>query len=279
MTIHELKKEVEALSFSGLRVADDSLIYTANRALKMIHTYHPKTKRAELGFFPEEAILHRDVMVGEGTEVSLSVPAGVLKMKLQGQGQYIVKYGNKSINYRFAQTLDNVELVFPQDGELKFTADSVFCAWDISVYGRNGFPYESAVKRVGDHLILDLKEVFPDLLYLSDTPREIGGNIIRGLVVTNTSHLMLPKGYRGVISLSYRASPSPISEDNRDTDVIDIAEELTPLLPLLVTYFLCLDDEPDIAKTYLSEYEKASREIQKLKNKMPAEYVDVNNWS
>ena len=279
MTIHELKKEVEALSFSGLRVADDSLIYTANRALKMIHTYHPKTKRAELGFFPEEAILHRDLIVGEGTEVSLSVPAGILKMKLQGQGQYTVSYGNKSINYRFSQTLKHVEIIFHQDGELKFTADSIFCAWDISVYSRNGFPYESAVSRVGDNLILDIREIFPDLLYLADAPREIGGNAIKGLVVTDASHLMLPKNYRGVISLVYRAASNPISEDSKDSDQIDIAEELTPLLPLLVTYFLWLDDEPDIAKAYLAEYEKTSREIQRIKNKAPSEYVDVNKWS
>ena len=198
---------------------------------------------------------------------------------LLDQGQYTVSYGNKSINYRFSQTLKHVEIIFHQDGELKFTADSIFCAWDISVYSRNGFPYESAVSRVGDNLILDVREIFPDLLYLADAPREIGGNAIKGLVVTDASHLMLPKNYRGVISLVYRAASNPISEDSKDSDQIDIAEELTPLLPLLVTYFLWLDDEPDIAKAYLAEYEKTSREIQRIKNKAPSEYVDVNKWS
>ena len=97
--------------------------------------------------------------------------------------------------------------------------------------------------------------------------------------MSDASRLTLPKDYRGVISLVYRAATNPIPEDAENNYLIDIADELTTLLPLLVTYFLWLDEEPDTAKAYLVEYEKASREIQKIKNRMPTEYTDVNGWS
>lgn len=279
MTIHDLKNEVEALGFSGLSPDDNSLACTINRALRMIHTCHPKTKRGELGFFPEDAILKRDVMVGEGAEVSLSVPAGNLTMTLQGEGEYTVRYGKKSLGHSFSCIPSNVNIEFPEDGELIFSAESHFSAWNIRAYRRSAFPFDDALTVSGDYLTLDLRKVFPDLVYLLRTPRDISGKEIMGIVVNDASHVSLPKSYRGVISFDYRAAADEITEDSDDGDKIDISDELTPLLPLLVTYFLWLDDEPDIAKEYLSEYEKLSANIKRLTGGGASPYVDVYRWS
>lgn len=279
MTIHDLKKEVEALGFSGISPDDDSLVCTVNRALKMIHTYHPKKKRGELGFFPEETILERDVMVGEGAEASLSVPAGHLTMTLQGEGKYTVRYGKKSFTSSFSCISSKVDISFPEDGEIIFSEDSTFCAWNIRAYKRSAFPYDDALDVSGDHLTLDLRRIFPDLLYLLDTPSDISGREIRGILINDPSHVSIPKEYRGVISFSYRAAAEEISEDSGDEDKIDISDELSPLLPLLVTYFLWLDDEPNIAKEYLREYERLSLDVKRITRGGAISYVDVNGWS
>lgn len=279
MTIRELKEEVEALGFSGLSTDERSLICTVNRALKMIHTAHPKKKRVELGFFPEEAILHREAMVGEGAEVSLSVPAGHLTMMLQGEGQYTMRYGKSSITRSFSCISTRVDFTFPEEGELVFSRESNFSAWDISMYKRSAFPYEDAVYASGDYLSVDLKKLFSDLIYLLEDPSDYNGREIRGSFMQDTSHLMLPRSYRGVIRLTYRAAAEEITMDNEDDDKIDISEELSPLLPLLVTYFLWLDDEPDIAGTYLTEYEKLSTRIRRIEGRGTAPYIDVNRWS
>jgi hypothetical protein len=233
----------------------------------------------ELGFFPEETILHRDVMVGEGTEVSLSVPPGHLTMMLQGEGQYTMRYGKTSITRSFSCISTKVKLTFPEEGELIFSSKSTFCAWNISVCKRSAFPYEDAVAIAGDYLEVDLKKLFSDLIYLTEPPCDSGGREIRGSFMQDTYHLMLPQSYRGIIHLNYRAAAEEITMDNEDDDKIDISEEISPLLPLLVTYFLWMDDEPDIAKTYLSEYEKLSTKIKRIEGRGTAPYIDVNRWS
>ena len=279
MTIRDLKKDVEALGFSAIRTDDDSLAYIANRALRMIYTYHPKIKRASLGFSPESAIFHKEFLAGEGTEVSLSIPAGRLKMTLQGEGQYTTRYGNKSFTYRFSCGASDFEVIFPEDGELIFSSDSLFCAWDLSVFKSGGYFFEDAVTAMGDILLFDLKKIYPDLVYLLEEPKSGRGEFIHGLSMTDTSHFTIPKSYRGVISLIYAATPQPISEDSEEDEKIDISEELSPLLPFLVAYFLWLDEEPDIAKGYLAQFEKLSREIKQSSKISSAAYVDTNRWS
>lgn len=279
MTIRELKKEVDALGFSSLCAGDDSLICTANRALRMIHTAHPKTVRAELGFFPEEAIMKHDLMVGEGVEQSLSVPSGQLIMKLQGEGEYILSYGRKRQTVSFSCEPREVKINMPEDGEIIFTAKSVFCAWDIAVYKRAILPYEDAVSVKTDGIMIDLKKVFPDLFYLTGIPTTRNGDEISGLETPDTTHIFIRDGYRGIISLAYRGADEPLTEDSDEDDEIDISDELSPLLPLLVAYFLCLDDEKDVARLYLSEYEKLSRALRNTELCQTVSYVDVNGWA
>lgn len=279
MTIHELKEEVEALGFSCISAGDDSLTCTVNRALRMIQTYHPKEKRVELGFFPEETILRRELMVGEGTEVSLSVPAGRLTMKLQGEGHYTVRYGAKSLTHGFSCISKNITLIFPEDGELIFSADSFFCAWDIIGFKKGAFPYDDATSPHGDYYNVDLKRIFSDLIYLTDTPKNMRDEEIKGVIMPDLSHILIPRGYRGMIKLIYRARANELTEDSKDDDAIDLSDELCPLLPLLVSYFLMLDDDEDIAKTYLREYEKLSQDIKRIKDMGKCSYRDVNRWS
>jgi hypothetical protein len=82
-----------------------------------------------------------------------------------------------------------------------------------------------------------------------------------------------------MIKLIYRARANELTEDNKDDDAIDLSDELCPLLPLLVSYFLMLDDDEDIAKTYLREYEKLSQDIKRIKDMGKCSYRDVNRWS
>ena len=91
--------------------------------------------------------------------------------------------------------------------------------------------------------------------------------------------MIVPTDYRGVISFEYSAKAEEISIDSEEDEAVDISEELTPLLPLLISYFLWVDEHPDMAELYLSEYEKLSRAIKRRETPTAAEYIDVNHWS
>ncbi len=279
MTILDLKKEVEALSFTSIGDLDDSLVSTANRALRMIHTYHPKRVRGEIVYLPRDAIVAFAPVAGEGSEVSLSVPKGRLIMKIRGEGKYLVRIGNEQLTFRFFSDTENLEVNFSEDGELIFTEDSVFCAWDIVLLPGTPLPFEDAISYTGEAISFDLKKIFPDLLYLIDIPKNIDGRNIHALTLTDAAHLTVPLSYRGVITFFYSAKAKEITLDSSDKDTVDLADELTPLLPLLISYFLWIEENPDMADIYLSEYEKLSRAIRQRYIPGDVSYADVTRWA
>ena len=279
MTIRDLIKEVEALGFFATLELDDSLVSQANRALRMIHTYHPKRKRGEIVFLPKDAIVTYAPMAGEGSEVSLSVPAGKLTMKIRGEGKYVVKINDIQKTYRFFSEANSLSVDFPEEGAITFSSDSVFCAWDIALFPSMALPYYDAISFCGRGISFDLRKIFPDLLYLTDLPKNADGKSINNLSLQDSAHLIVPTDYRGVISFEYSAKAEEISIDSEEDEAVDISEELTPLLPLLISYFLWVDEHPDMAELYLSEYEKLSRAIKRRETPTVAEYIDVNHWS
>lgn len=279
MTIRDLKNEIEALGFFTAQGLDDSLISTANRAIRMIHTHHPKRKRGEIVFLPKDAIVRYEPVAGGGSEVSLSVPAGRLMMKIRGEGEYVVRINNSQTTYRFFSDTTSLRVDFSSAGELIFSSDSVFCAWDIASFRSDMLPYEDAVSFTGDAITFELKKIFPDLLYLIDIPTNIDGKEIRGLSIPDGAHISVPSDYRGVISVLYNAKAREITVDSQDGDTVDIRDELTPLLPLLISYFLFIDESPDMARMYLLEYEKLSGAIRRCEIPGAVKYTDVNRWS
>ena len=279
MTILDLKKEVEALGFTSIGDLDDSLASTANRALRMIHTDHPKRKRGEVVFLPRDAIVAFAPVAGEGSEISLSIPKGRLVMKIRGEGKYLVRIGNEQLTFRFFHDTESLEVDFPDDGELVFTEDSVFCAWDIALLPGATLPFEDAISFTGEAISFDLKKIFPDFLYLTDIPKNIDGRRIDSLTLPDSTHLTVPLSYRGVITFFYSARAEEITVDSADEDRVDLADELTPLLPLLISYFLWIEENPDMAGLYLSEYEKLSRAIRQRDIPGEISYTDVSGWA
>jgi hypothetical protein len=72
--------------------------------------------------------------------------------------------------------------------------------------------------------------------------------------------------------ISYTANPQS------DDTVIDLDEELCTLLPLLVSAYVWLDDEPEKAAQYYSLYSERTKEIvYNTKNIKPATYI-TNGW-
>ena len=280
MTIRELKKEVEALGFSDLCELDGAFRTFANRALSMIHTYHPKEKLGELGYFFEAPIFYKSSLVSNGEDITLSIPKGKLSMKLQGQGEYRYTDGKKQITSAFLCAANHVTIDFYECGELTFIGGGSYSAWDITVCRKSPFPYEDAVLDMGEFQCLDLLRVFPDMLYVTGQPKDKRNNQIKNVSISDSTHIMIPKRFSGVIYLVYRAKEQLISNDADEKSQIDISHDLAPLLPLLTAFFLWLDSEPEKAEEYLKSYEKLSLELAKRRkiHDVP-KYQNTSRWA
>ena len=258
MTIRELKNDVEALGFSKLCELEDDLTYHINRALFLIHTSHPRLRHAEVSHFPTTPIFRREGLVLQNGGAEISVPRGRLSMKLQGEGEYTIEDGAKTKKVRFSMAFSEVEIDFSEGGRLVFSSDSSFSAWDIEIYERPPIPCPEAWRRVGNFTEIDLKKLFSDVLYIVNLPTDKKQRQIEGLTVSDGSKILVPRDFRGVIYVDYRAKTAPMEVDVGEDAEIDISPELSPLLPLLCAHFIWLDSEPDKAKEYLAAYEDLS---------------------
>ena len=280
MTIRELKNDVEALGFSRLCELEDDLIYHVNRALFLIHTSHPKIRHAEIAHFPTPPIFKSENLVLHTAGAEISVPRGRLYMKLQGEGEYTIFDGTRKKTVRFSEAFSEVEIDFSEGGKLVFSGDGSFSAWDIEIYERPPFPCPEAIRRSGKFTEIDPKKLFSDMLYIVRTPTDKQQREINGLRVSESGKILVPRDFRGIIYVDYRAKSEPLETGVGEDAVIDISPELTPLLPLLSAHFIWLDSEPAKAKEYLDAYEDLSEKIKAAKLiKSGPSYKNTTRWA
>jgi hypothetical protein len=280
MTIRELKNDVEALGFSRLCELEDDLVYHINRALFLIHTNHPKICHAEISHFPTPPIFKNENLVLQRVGSEISVPVGRLSMKLQGEGEYTIEDGAKTKKVRFSEAFSEVDIDFSEGGRLVFSGGGSFSAWDIEIYERPPFPCPEAVRRTGKFTEIDLKKLFPEMLYIVDLPMDKHQREIHGLKVSDGGKILVPRDFRGVIYVDYRAKGEHLEIGVGEDAEINISPELSPLLPLLCAHFIWLDSEPDKAKEYLDLYEDLSRKIKRAKLiKSGPCYKNTTRWA
>lgn len=280
MTIRELKNDVEALGFSKLCELEEDFIYHVRRSLFMIHTSHPKICHAEISHFPAPPIFKQESLVLQTVGSEISVPCGRLSMKLQGEGEYTVQDGQKTKKFSFSTAFSEIEIDFSEEGRLVFSKGGSFCAWDIEIYDKPPIPCPEAWRRVGNFTEIDLQKLFPDMLYILDLPLDKRRKQINGLTVSDESKILVPKDYRGVIYIDYRAKSRPLETGLGEETEIDISPTLSPLLPLLCAHFIWLDTDADKAKEYLDSYEYLSKKIKAAQkvNSGP-DYKNMTRWA
>lgn len=280
MTIRELKKEVEMLGFADLCELEDYLIPTANRALNMIHTRHPKIRLGELNIPKQDVIFKRDSIDVQNSDATFIIPEGTLFIKASGRGKYTYRDGvtQRSVSFNTEST-EELKVVFKVGGEITFHKSSDYMVWDLQVFQSIPERYREAVSKFGRYICYDMKKLFPDLMYVVGAPtRE---DLITDTAVNylDATTMMIAKSFHGPICVCFRASNLLLTKDMPEDTEIDISAELCPLLPLLVAHFLWLDDQPDKAKEYLSKYESLSKEIKEGRRPRGAgRYLDTNRW-
>lgn len=278
MKIREIKNEIEALGFSGLAELSDSLIPTLNRCLSVIECAHPQVASATLPFFPKRSILQMGRINTEGSIIEC--PKGShLSFSIQGEGSYRVVFGASEQVYDFKTLCRQVSLHFPEGGRVIFEEGS-FTVFDISFTEPFPAPLSEGVTPLGSGYKIDLAAVMNDLLYLTEIPTDGYGRPIKGLCKISPTEITLPKGFSGSIILTYRRRLTPLDALAGDDLEIPLREELLPLLSLLASYYLWLDESPELAEDYRKRYEELSASIKAAEARVGSEaYLDLSRWA
>ena len=275
MTLFELKKEVEALGFEPGANTDTIFISAANRALAMISAELPtlKTLRAPACQYAPSyylAQLHH----GAGEKIELTLSGKAYSCYISGKGKITEITGGTKITYSFDTPLTERRAMLSGVGRLVLEGDGNFDLIDLSVYDKlvgddvNGIP-------VGHNNRIIPGELVDDFAAFADVPRDNYGRIISGARIDG-GEIVLPIGYRGIVTVRYESKPQKITAD---TTVIDLNADALYLLPVLTAYFVWLADEPRLAESYLDLYHKLMAIAKRRAGSCPAEYTDVTRWS
>lgn len=274
MTLNELKTEVAALGFETGAIDDSVFIGAANRALAMIYTDLPRLKTLYAPACPIEptyrlASIHHSA--GERIELPLSGRA--YSFFVSGSGEFTKVTPLTRTTSEFDTPLSEYRGIIDGDVTLIFEGNGDYEVLNLSTYdrlvgdGAEGIPRDGRVR-------IDPDGLTDDFAAFAEAPRDADGEIILGAEIDGRE-LILPAGYRGVVSIRYERRPKRISAAVAD---IDISPERAHLLPLLTAYFVWIDDEPELAERYRRLYGELAA-AERRRGARTAEYVDALRWA
>ena len=274
MTLNELKAEVAALGFDTGVDDTSAFIAAANRALSMICRDLPMlgTLYAPACSIPPAYrldTLHHSA--GERIELNLSGKA--YSFYISGKGEFTKVTPTSRVTCEFDTPISEYRGIIDGSLTLIFDGSGDYEVLDLLTYDK--IIGESAADiPLYDRIRITPDRLTDDFVAFAELPRDGEGRIISGAYIDGRE-IVLPSGYNGVVSIRYERRPRKILQGAAD---IDVSPEAAHLLPLLTAYFVWLDDEPDLAESYLKLYRELAAS-EKRKGSRSAEYADVLRWA
>ena len=298
MKVSYLYEAVSKLGFEDSLEDGKAFYYALNRATAQVNALRPHVAIFDISKRPlANCISASDFAVREVFEkVEFSaIGARGYYFEALGEGKCEIFYEDngetKRIenNFRadkfttFRGIITKEDGSYPE-GEVKivFSGEYVFSVRNVALYDRLLSSDPNKIPAFEPYTAYDMSSLVPDFIGFSENPVELEGYKIldKGYQIEGT-RILLPYELTGVIRIKYRRSASQINyttSPEKDDTVIDLDEELCTLLPLLVSAYVWLDDEPEKAAQYYSLYSERTKEIvYNTKNIKPATYI-TNGW-
>ena len=296
MTPNEIKKEVGALALEPESEVEEGPFWVAlNRAIAQVNRIRPMADMLVLHNRCLAVISeHREVQFGgDNTVVLQSSGCACVYLQIYGQGKIIFK--------KDGQTLLEKELINNnQTNEYrvvisKYTQNDT-ADIEVEISGRFAGTVVSAI--FYSEKYSDLEEDIPsgniyNTYHLKNISSDVG-HVTRviyedrsGEREIEASDFMLPDGKSlwllkskpGKYKVHYTKKPKRLTVDDYEDD-IGLDEDLQSLVPLLVCYYVWLEDKPELAQAMFAQYKQMEAEIklQPKANRFPAFQDVYNGW-
>lgn len=210
---------------------------------------------------------------------SYSVPggAGALVLRVCGSGQ--LKNGNDILSAWAGISVSTVlRHLISSSAPLTLTFAGISgTVRDLAVF--RDAPSREAVPEYGDFIIWDMAALRPDFSAFSGSAWDRAtGAPVSG--ITDGTRLYLPPWCVGDICVAYRRRPSLVTLDGvANDDDIDIDPEAEDLIPLIMSYYIWLEDEPDKADRFLNMFLSLSSAARGARRAGADEFTSsVNGW-
>lgn len=304
MTVSQLYNSVAQLGFSNSLEEDSRFVFAANRALLQVNSIRPATRAYVINHKPMPNLIKNATFKPIEKTDELCFYANDAKsyfFEADGIGAlYIERFDNESNGWvkigvhEFSSAKTFVAYKgFIKDGSdfvsgqirMRFTGDYYYSVKCVAMYK---YIYSGKVEDIPAYepfTRYDISALASDFLGLS-TPLMVETEgvsyVNQGYTVENGRVILLPYENGGVFKVIYNKKPQGIERVeslSEDETPIDLDEDLSALLPLLVAAYIWIEDEPDKAQYYMTLYNESAVNIERRKrNTSPVQIKSCNGW-
>lgn len=304
MTVSQLYNSVAQLGFENSLEEDSRFIFASNRALLQVNSIRPATKAYVINHKPMANKIANATFKPIDKKDDLIFYADKVKayyFEADGNGiVYFEKYDSDSNKWKPIkhQEFNNSKSFtayrgFIKDGanfiteqiRMRFSGEYFYSVKCVAMYEHIYSDKEEDIPAYEPFTRYDIGELASDFLTLSApliVETEGISYVNQGYTVENGRVILLPHDKGGVYKVLYNRKPESILykvQLSADNTRIDLDEDLSALLPLLVASYIWLEDAPDKAQYYLSLYKEGAIDIERrMKNTTPIQIKSCNGW-
>lgn len=304
MRVNELYGQVAGLGFEKSLEDDDIFYQAVNRALLQVNLLRPATAYHVINHRPMRNLLEDASFtpLEKGCEdlIYEGIDAKAYYFECDGSGTcFVERWDEDARAYRIVDAVtlssggDFVSYSgFIKEGgafisgrvRLRFSGDYLYYVKCAALYQHLYSAEEGDIPPFEPYTRYDLGALSDFLTLLSPpiTEDEEYKKLHGDYDVEDGRVILLPYSVRGCFKIQYKRLPREVVNGGAASDdetVIDLDEELSTLLPLLVASFVWLDDDPERAEYYMAQYRARAAEVAALeRNHAPVNIKDVYGW-
>lgn len=296
MTPKEIKEEVGALALEPESEVEDGAFWVGlNRAIAQVNRIRPLTKMLVLHNRCLAVISeHRESQFGGNTAVVLRANGcACAYLQIYGQGKIIFRKDGQTLLEKelINNNQTNEYRVVISKYTQKDTADieveisGRFAGTVVSAifYSEKYSDFEEDVPSGNIYNTYSLNEISADIGHVTRVIYEdrLGERQIDSsdFMLPDGNMLWLLKSKPGKYQVHFTKRLKRLSVDDQN-DEIELDEDLQSLVPLLVCYYVWLEDKPELAQAMFAQYKQMEAEIrlQSKASRFPAFQDVYNGW-
>ena len=288
MTPSNLKTTTALLGFSetlsDLSDGAESAFYAAlNRALAELDRLRPRTGTLFLTHAPAENLAefpHFHLAAGTSRTEAFDA-AGAYYFEATGTGECTVCVKDATVVHRFANEPTPRAFAGTVSGSVTLTFSA---ADDCEIRDFGVYEIETSAPVGGGRFVgYALGERLSDFALLAEPPARLQNGVYLplsdGYYLEDGNRLYLDRALSGDYRIRYRKRAPTVTEETDDESELPLDRDLAELAPLLIAYYLLLDDDPDKALAYLVLYREQANAIRQSDPRTRAGgYYSTNNW-
>ncbi len=281
MTLEDLMFDVEVLGGDNGLSNATLFTFATNRALRRLYSDRNILKTVRLAVRrPRPIAYYKEINCINGETGEYPIEGTAYSMRIHGNCKYMITDGETSTIYTVDSKNEAIKIkgFLTYGGSISFWSSFAFTVYDLAIYDSIYSEFTSDIPDLDARRVLDIRELYGDFMSFTSPPTDKYGNPIKNVKMYD-GRLEIDSDFVGEILLTYRRMPTEIPPGTGNP-TIDITEEYSYILSLLVAYYYYYNIAPELANGYLSCYEDIIARMNSTSyQQLDPAYVDTNGWA